>query len=274
MKTITLKSNDELIVNVTNSQYFIRIQDHFFYGEFSITVYNTTTKEYSHIKGKPCDRLQFNQSILRMHYSSESSICKISLWIIDSSICNSDLIHYSGIISAYLELFNISYSFDACYFFESSTKPKITSDKPHYLNVKLYYISDNDTMTEKIINNNISNFAVSELSILSAHHNRISTSYHLSITTDLKYTDFTNKDSFFKNCEGNYCHDHNIISPGFVVKRDVVWYIWLGIYLPPIFLLTLGLSLMMIVPRKDTALFTSSKPLMSEASKYSILSLY
>lgn len=275
MKTLTLQSDDELILNTTKSDYFIHVQNHFFYGTLEINIFNTTTNKYSKMKGMPQDRLRFTQCSLHIRYSSKSSFCRISFWIIGQHICEKDSLHYSGMTSAQLEIFNYTEPFTACYFFESSTKPKITSDKPIRFDSRLYFISDNETLVEKLIEDNISDLIISELSILRDNHNvHNSIMHHFSLTTDLKFSDFTDKNAYFKNCKNGVCETRNITVPEFVVKRKVVWWIWLTIYIIPSLLLTLGISLILIAKKKETSLFTTSKPLISEASKASLLSLF
>lgn len=275
MKTLTLKSDDELILNVTNSDYFIHVQNHYFYGTLEIQVFNTTTNMTSEIKAIPGDRLHFTRCALRIRYS-KSSICRISFWVIDTYICRQNSIHYSGISSAYFELSNDTDPFTACYFFESPANPKISSDRPIYFDSRLYFVSDNESIVEKIIVDNITDFTISKLSILrESFHIRKMSNYRFSLTTDLKFADFTDKDSYFKECENDVCDEPNITAPGFVIKRKVIWWMWLIIYMVPSVLLTLGISLMFINRKKETSLFSStSKPLISETSKASLLSLF
>lgn len=275
MQTIKLKPDDNLFINVSKSDYFIHVQDYFFYGTLNISIYNTTTNKYYLIQGKPRDRLRFTQCILNITYISSSSICKITVWSINSRTCNCESMHYSGLSEAFLKIFNHSHTFKSCYFFELTAKPKIRSSMPTYLDSRLYFMSDNGTYTEKFIDNNITDFTISELSVLSENHYLYADiSYDFYLSTDLKYVDFTTKDSHFNICVDNHCNSTHLEIPLFTVKRNIVWWIWLIIYIVPTVFLAISISLMLINPRKEISFFSSSKPIVSENSKASLLSLY
>lgn len=273
MEVFALESGDEILINVTASDYFLHIQNHFYYGTLDITIFNTTTQKEFQIKADVGYALHFSQCTLHIKYTSPSATCKITIWAINSGTCNNDSIYYSDISIASLKLRNISI-FKVCYFFDLLAKPKINSSTPSFDSI-LYYMSDDGTLIQNKIHYNITDISIPKLSILKISHNiNYNVSYDFQIATDLQYVDFTAKESFFKNCIDNVCDNYNCSSvPIFVVERYVCWWLWMILYLVPTILLTIGVSLLLLKPKTENSFFSSTK-LVSDNIRNSSISAF
>ena len=272
MKKFVLVNSDQVKINVENSDIFVHVQSHFFFGNLKFTIYNKTENYEWTINSRPKDLLMFSQSNITIDYSDSANTCQITIWVIESQKCSFPSFHSSGMSSANVKINKdlLTPNLFACFFFEflnQSNNPKYSYVQPNNEIIASYlYINDDEMINSVQLNGSANDIETSKYSILSLKQVNISLrdEFSFSISAKSFFNDFADSDSVFKICDNYTCASDYIMFDGLKTSRKMYPWFWSVIAIFPLVLLLFPIIYSKAQSRAEASLFSSTRALLSQ----------
>ena len=272
MKKFVLVNSDQVKINVENSDIFVHVQSHFFFGNLKFTIYNKTENYEWTINSRPKDLLMFSQSNITIDYSDSANTCQITIWVIESQKCSFPSFHSSGMSSANVKINKdlLTPNLFACFFFEflnQSNNPKYSYVQPNNEIIASYlYINDDEMINSVQLNGSANDIETSKYSILSLKQVNVSLrdEFSFSISAKSFFNDFADSDSVFKICDNYACASDYITFDGLKTSRKMYPWFWSVIAIFPLVLLLFPIIYSKAQSRAEASLFSSTRALLSQ----------